>query len=81
MRFCGRRYVVLLPWLLNTHTRVLNYIIELEYTEEHKILSVQYEQRKGKKENHQDKVFLYQIMNHEFKADMHWRISESFVIA
>lgn len=40
-RFCGRRYVVLLPWLLNTHTRVLNYIIELEYTAEDKILSVQ----------------------------------------
>lgn len=56
----------------HTHTRVLNYIIELEYTEEHKILSVQCEQRKGKRENHRDKVFLYQNMNRELKADMHW---------
>lgn len=41
----------------HTHIRVLNYIIELEYTEEHKILSVQYECRERGREgvrNHQD---------------------------
>lgn len=47
----------------HTHARarVLNYIIELEYIEEHKILSVQYESRERGREgvrNHRDKVCL-----------------------
>lgn len=43
---CGRRYVVPSPWL-RERALVLNYIIELKYTEEHEILSAQYEKREG----------------------------------